>query len=77
MALVLQALWLLSIGLDVAGETAGRSDFANLVASLLEEDQEGLLRFDEHRLDPLNCAELALPADARRSIRRIAEQPAA
>jgi glycerol-3-phosphate O-acyltransferase len=63
-------------------ETADKSDFASLVASLLdaellEEDREGLLRFDEHLLEPLTYAELVLPADARQSIRRIAEQPAA
>ena len=63
-------------------ETADKSDFANLVTSLLDaelldEDQEGLLRFDEHLLEPLAYAELVLPADARQSIRRIAEQPAA
>ena len=40
-------------------------------------DREGLLRFDEHLLEPLTYAELVLPADARQSIRRIAEQPAA
>ena len=60
-------------------ETADKSDFANLVANLLDaellvEDAEGLLSFDEHLLIPLNYAELVLPADARQSIRRIAEQ---
>ncbi|MBL8419684.1 MAG: hypothetical protein JNK92_03520, partial [Dechloromonas sp.] len=60
-------------------EAADKSDFANLVANLLDaellaEDAEGLLRFDEHLLVPLNYAELVLPADARQSIRRIAEQ---
>ena len=63
-------------------ETADKSDFANLVSSLLDaellmEDEEGLLRFDQHLLGPLNYVELVLPADARQSIRRVAEQPSA
>jgi hypothetical protein len=41
------------------------------------EDEEGLLRFDQHLLGPLNYVELVLPADARQSIRRVAEQPSA
>ena len=63
-------------------ETADRSDFANLVSNLLDaellvEDQEGLLRFDQRLLGPLAHVELVLPADARQSIRRVAEQPTA
>ena len=51
--------------------------FASFVANLLDsellrEDDEGLLRFDEHLLGPLAYAELVLPADARQAIRRIA-----
>ena len=61
-------------------ETADKSDFANLVSNLLDgelltEGEEGLLHFDQHLLGPLAYAELVLPADARQSIRRIAEQP--
>jgi len=63
-------------------ETADRSDFANLVSNLLDaellvEDEEGLLRFDQRLLGPLTHVELVLPADARQSIRRVAEQPSA
>ncbi|MGB8299980.1 MAG: glycerol-3-phosphate 1-O-acyltransferase PlsB [Azonexus sp.] len=63
-------------------ETADRSDFANLVSNLLDtellvEDEEGLLRFDQRLLGPLAHVELVLPADARQSIRRVAEQPTA
>ena len=63
-------------------ETADKSDFANLVSNLLDaelltEDEEGLLRFDQHLLGPLAYVELVLPADARQSIRRVAEQPSA
>jgi glycerol-3-phosphate O-acyltransferase len=63
-------------------ETADKSDFANLVANLLDsellsEDAEGLLHFAQELLVPLAHAELVLPADARQSIRRMAEQPAA
>ena len=63
-------------------ETADRSDFANLVSNLLDtellvEDEEGLLRFDQRLLGPLAHVELVLPADARQSIRRVAEQPSA
>ena len=63
-------------------ETADKSDFSNLVANLLDsellsEDGEGLLHFEQELLVPLAHAELVLPADARQSIRRMAEQPAA
>ena len=63
-------------------ETADKSDFTNLVANLLDTelltaDAEGLLHFDQQLLVPLAYAELVLPADARQSIRRMAEQPAA
>ena len=60
-----------------AAEIADKSVFASFVANLLDsellrEDDEGLLRFDEHLLGPLAYAELVLPADARQAIRRIA-----
>lgn len=63
-------------------ETADKSDFSNVVANLLDaellsEDEEGLLRFDQLLLGPLAYTELVLPADARQSIRRMAEQPVA
>ena len=60
-------------------ETADKSDFTNLVANLLDaelltEDDEGLIHYDQRLLVPLNYVELVLPADARQSIRRVAEQ---
>jgi glycerol-3-phosphate O-acyltransferase len=61
-------------------ETADKSDFTNLVANLLDaelltEDEDGLIHFDQRLLVPLNYVELVLPADARQSIRRVANQP--
>ncbi len=61
-------------------ETGDKSDFTNLVANLLDaelltEDDDGLIHFDQRLLVPLGAVELVLPADARQSIRRAAEQP--
>lgn len=58
---------------EFAEKTLFSGLLANLVDSeLLHEDAAGLLHFDERITTPLADAELVLPAEARRAIRRMA-----
>lgn len=57
-------------------EYSEKAAFSALIAHLidtgfLEEDASGLLHFDTRITEPLACAELVLPPEARQSIRRL------
>ena len=61
-------------------EFSEKSLFSVLISNLIEtdflqEDETGLLRFDQRLTTPLAHAELVLSVDARQAIRRMAEEP--